>query len=337
MSYDNKVIVIAEAGVNHNGDYDIASKMIRVAAEAGADFIKFQTYKTEALVSADAEKAAYQKDALPGDESQFEMLKKLELSYEQFANLKNECVKQKIGFLSTAFDFESIDFLNKLEIPFFKIPSGELTNFPYLARIAQLKKPVIISTGMATLEEIESAVSVFLEFGLPKQKITVLHCSTEYPTPFENVHLNAMKTLAEKLNVSVGYSDHTLGVEVSIAAVALGARVIEKHFTLDPNMTGPDHKASLNPNQLKEMIHAIRNIEVALGSSEKMPSTVELQNRVAARKSIVAQKQIQAGDFFTEHNITTKRPGTGISPMKWKEVLGKKAKKTFNPDDLIEL
>lgn len=337
MSIKNNVLIIAEAGVNHNGDYETACRMVRVAAEAGADFIKFQTFKTESLVSVEAKKAAYQKAALPEDESQFQMLKKLELNYEQFGKLKLECAKYNIGFLSTAFDFESIDFLNKLEIPFFKIPSGEITNYPYLSKIAKLQKPVIISTGMAVLEEIQSAVSVFLEAGLPKDKITVLHCTTEYPTPYENVNLSAMKALANELGVAVGYSDHTLGIEVSVAAVALGARVIEKHFTLDTNMVGPDHKASLDPVQLKNMVQAIRNIEISVGSDKKNPSAAEIQNRIAARKSIVALKEIQEGEAFTESNITTKRPGSGISPMKWKEVLGKKAKKAFRPDDLIEL
>ncbi len=336
MSSQN-VLVIAEAGVNHNGDFDLACKMIQVAAKAGADFIKFQTFKTELLVSAQAKKAAYQKEALPEDESQFQMLKKLELSYEQFGKLKEECSKNKIAFLSTAFDLESIDFLNKLEIPFFKIPSGEITNYPYLNKIAQLKKPVIISTGMATVDEIEAAVKLFLDAGLSKDKITVLHCSTEYPTPYAHVNLNAMKTLEQKLNIKIGYSDHTLGIEVSVAAVAMGAKVIEKHFTLDQNMTGPDHKASLNPVQLEEMVKAIRNVEVSLGSTEKKPSPVEMENRVAARKSIVAAKSIRPGDVFTEENLTTKRPGNGLSPMKWKEVLGKKATRQFNPDDLIEL
>lgn len=332
-----KVLVIAEAGVNHNGDFKLACEMVRVAAAAGADFVKFQTFNTASLVSAKAKKAAYQKEALPEDESQFNMLKKLELSYEQFTQLKSECAKNNIGFLSTAFDLDSIDFLNKLEIPFFKIPSGEITNYPYLNKIAQLKKPVIISTGMATVDEIQSAMDVFLQAGLSRDKITVLHCSTEYPTPFTHVNLNAMKTLEKKLNTKIGYSDHTLGIEVSVAAVALGAQVIEKHFTLDQNMSGPDHRASLNPTQLKDMIQAIRNVEASLGSDEKKPSSVEMENRVAARKSIVASKVIQAGDAFSEENLTTKRPGNGLSPMKWKEILGKKAKKQFNPDDLIEL
>lgn len=332
-----RVLIIAEAGVNHNGDYDLACKMIRAAADAGADFIKFQTFKTESLVSVNAKKAAYQKEALPGDESQFQMLKKLELSYEIFEKLKEECKKNQIGFLSTAFDYDSVNFLNRLEIPFFKIPSGEITNYPYLHQIAQFKKPILLSTGMATLEEIQSALHIFLDAGISRDEIIVLHCSTEYPTPFPHVNLNAMKTLEDKLNIRIGYSDHTLGIEVAIAAVALGAQVIEKHFTLDKNMSGPDHKASLNAEELKSMIQAIRNIESSMGDGEKTPSPVEIQNRIAARKSIVALKVIRVGDVFTEDNITSKRPGNGLSPMKWRDVLGKKAKKQFNPDDLIEL
>lgn len=332
-----RVLVIAEAGVNHNGDFKLACEMIRVAADAGADFVKFQTFNTAALVSSSAKKAAYQKEAQPEDESQFNMLKKLELSYDQFTQLKQECVKNNIQFLSTAFDLDSIDFLNQLEIPFFKIPSGEITNLPYLRKIASFGVPVILSTGMANLEEIKKAADVLMENGLKKQDLTILHCSTEYPAAYENVNLKAMQTIASELNVRVGYSDHTLGIAIPIAAVAMGAQVIEKHFTLDKNMEGPDHRASLDPQELKQMVASIRHIEKAMGSGVKKPSNIEELNKIPARKSIIAKTNIREGDVFSEKNLTVKRPGNGVSPMNWDLVLGQKAKRNFEADEMIEV
>ena len=329
-------LIIAEAGVNHNGDMEMAKQLIDVAADAGVDYVKFQTFKSEKLVSKNAEKASYQKENT-GDssESQLKMLQKLELSETDHLELIAYCKSKNIKFLSTAFDVESIDFLNKLNIDLFKIPSGELTNYPYLEKIGSLEKPIIISTGMATLDEIGQAMAVLLRNGALRHQITILHCNTEYPTPMEDVNLNAMETIAETYSVAIGYSDHTLGIEVPIAAVALGATVIEKHFTLDKTLPGPDHKASLEPSELKAMVKAIRNIEDALGDEEKEPTPSELKNIMVARKSIVASASIKKGDILTKENITTKRPGTGISAMEWPNIIGTIAKKDYLEDDLI--
>ena len=330
------VFIIAEAGVNHNGSFDLACRMIDVANEAGVDCIKFQTFRSSSLVTHDAKKAEYQKKTT-GDtsQSQAEMLKKLELSYDEFLALKKYCDTIGICFLSTPFDFNSIDFLNSIEIPFWKIPSGEITNLPYLQALAKTGKPVVMSTGMCKMEEIEAAVKVLRENGT--KDIKLLHCNTEYPTPFRDVNLHAMKTMHDAFELEVGYSDHTPGIEVAIAAVALGATIIEKHFTLDHNMEGPDHKASLEPNELTAMVRAIRNVENALGSGTKEPSDSEKKNIVIARKSLVAARKIRKGEMLTEENLTTKRPGSGISPMKWFEVIGTKAIRDFEEDELIEL
>lgn len=329
-----RTYIIAEAGVNHNGDFELAKMMILEGKKAGVDAVKFQTFKAGNLVSSNAKKADYQMKSTDNKESQQDMLKKLELSFREFCLLKEYAAELNIDFISTPFDEESVDFLNSLNMPFWKIPSGEITNLPYLLKIAKTKKPIILSTGMCTLQEIEEALNIFGDYN--REDITVLHCNTEYPTPFKDVNLNAMKTLEKKFHVKVGYSDHTQGIEVPVAAVALGAVVIEKHFTLDKNMPGPDHKASLEPDELKEMVKAIRNIETALGNGEKHPSESEKKNIAVARKSIVAKKDIKKGDIFTEENITTKRPGNGISPMEWFRVLGRKAKKDFQKDELIE-
>jgi N,N'-diacetyllegionaminate synthase len=330
-----KTFIIAEAGVNHNGSLELAKKMIDAAVESGADAVKFQTFKTEKIICRYAPKAKYQMNTTTVDESQFEMLKKLELDEAAHQALIDYCEKSNIRFLSTPFDFESIDLLNKLGLDIFKIPSGDITNLPYLRKIGALKKKTILSTGMADLGEIEDALDVLSGAGTKIEDITVLHCNTEYPTPAKDVNLFAMKTIADAFNVRVGYSDHTLGIEVPIAAVALGASVIEKHFTLDKNLPGPDHKASLDPNQLKDMVSNIRSIEKAFGDGVKKPSQSELNNREIVRKSIVAAVQISQGDVFTEKNLTVKRPGSGISPMRWDEILGKKASKRYSIDELI--
>lgn len=331
----NNVFIIAEAGVNHNGSLENAKKLVKVAAWAGVDAVKFQTFKTENLVCRNADKAEYQKENTGIEESQFDMLKKLELSSDMHEELQCYCRSFGIEFLSTPFDLHSIDYLNQLNIPIMKIPSGEITNYPYLKKIAQTHRPVILSTGMSTLEEVEEAVKVLRENG--SKDITLLHCNTEYPTPFEDVNLRAMISLRDTLNMKVGYSDHTLGIEIPIAAVAMGATVIEKHFTLDKSMEGPDHKASLSPEELKQMVDAIRNIECALGTGIKEPSFSEKKNMVIARKSIVAKKHILKGDLFTEDNLTTKRPGSGLAPMRWNEIIGKKAKRNFEADEMIEI
>ena len=329
------VTIIAEAGVNHNGSIDAAKKMIDVAMETGADLIKFQTFKAETLVTRSAEKADYQKASTRSDESQFEMIKKLELDRAAHEKLIAYCARKGIRFLSTAFDHDSIDLLSELNIPFYKIPSGEITNLPYLRHVGRMGKPIVMSTGMATLEEVRAAMNVLLEAGVKKDELTILQCNTEYPTPIADVNLQAMLTIRDELGVKVGYSDHTLGIEVPVAAVALGARVIEKHFTLDRTLPGPDHAASLEPNELKVMVAAIRNIEKAMGDGVKKPSASEIKNISIARKSIVAKEPIEKGKRFSENNLTVKRPGTGISPMKWDKVLGKKSKQNFNSDDLI--
>lgn len=330
----NKVLIIAEAGVNHNGNPEIAKALIRAAKDAGADIVKFQTAKLESLVSKEAQMADYQKENTGKVESQKEMLSKLLLPFDSFIELARYCEEIGIQFLSTPFDKESIRFLEPL-VALWKVPSGEITNYPYLVEIAKTGKPIILSTGMSELAEIDAALEVLRANGCAE--ITLLHCNTQYPTPYEDVNLLAMNTLRDNYGVSVGYSDHTAGIEVPIAAVALGATVIEKHFTLDKNMEGPDHKASLEPPELRAMVRSIRRIEQALGSGQKTVSASEAPNRAVARKSIVAKRDIAVGEVLTEENITTKRPGNGISPMRWNEVLGTKAVRNFAEDELIEL
>ena len=328
------VFIIAEAGVNHNGSFEIACQLVDAAVDAGVDCIKFQTFKAKNIASRNAGKADYQK-VRENSSSQQEMLKKLELPFEDFLKLKEYCDEKEIYFLSTPFDMESIDFLNGIDMPFWKIPSGEVTNLPYLIALAKTNKPVVMSTGMCDVNEIESAISVLKENGT--KEIKLLHCNTEYPTPFEDVNLRAMQTMRERFGVEVGYSDHTRGIEVPVAAVALGATIIEKHFTLSRNMEGPDHNASLEPYELADMVDSIRHIEMALGNGDKTPSPSELKNKPVARKSIVAGKSIKKGEVFTTENITVKRPGTGISPMKWFDVIGSEAIRDFEEDELIEL
>lgn len=334
-------IIIAEAGVNHNGDLAMAKELIRRAAEAGADYVKFQTFSADKLVTKTAKQAEYQKKNLQSgkDDSQYNMLKKLELSRQDHYELIKTCNYYGILFLSTAFDNDNLLFLMKdLDLDYIKIPSGELTNYPYLKLAAQLNKPIILSTGMALLEEITESVKLLVKLGVPRDQIYVLHCTTEYPALVSEVNLKAMDTIAEATGCKVGYSDHTMGIDVSVAAAARGAAVIEKHFTLDRSLPGPDHPASLEPDELKQMVIAIRNVQRAIGDGVKKPaSSRELGNRSVARKSIVAAKPIAEGEVFTEENLTTKRPGTGISPMKWEEVLGQKAKRAFAENDLIEL
>lgn len=329
-----RTLIIAEAGVNHNGSLERAKKLVEVAKECGADIIKFQTAKLDSLVSKTAKMADYQKANTGVVESQKEMLRKLLLSFEDFVEIADYCKEVGIQFLSTPFDIESVKFLNTMQ-DIWKVPSGEITNYPYLVEIAKTKKEVILSTGMATLDEISDAVRVLKENGTPD--ITILHCTTEYPAPIAEVNLKAMGMLKEKFGYPVGYSDHTQGIEIDLAAAALGATVIEKHFTLDKNLPGPDHKASLEPAELKAMVEGIRKIELALGVAEKQPSQIELKNRAVARKSIVAAKNIKKGEVLTEANITTKRPGNGISPMKWLDVIGTKAVRNFEEDELITL
>ncbi len=330
-------IIIAEAGVNHNGSMVSAKKLVDVAADAGADYVKFQTFKADTLVTQSAEKAEYQKIITDKSESQFEMIKKLELDKSAHDELIKHCEEKGIRFLSAAFDHDSIELLADLNIPLYKIPSGEITNLPYLRHIGRMGKPIILSTGMSTLEEVQKALNVLLESGAEKEKITILHCNTEYPTPMEDVNLKAMLTIREELGVNIGYSDHTLGIEVPIAAVAMGATVIEKHFTLDRTLTGPDHAASLEPHELKSMVTAIRNIKKAMGDGIKKPSPSETRNIPIARKSIVAKKPIKKGERYSEENITVKRPGTGISPIEWDNIINQKSIKDFIIDDLIEV
>ena len=328
------VYIIAEAGVNHNGSFETACKLVDAAKAAGADCIKFQTFKSENLVSHNAKKADYQKNTT-GDGSQLEMLKKLELSYDEFMSLKKYCDKVGICFLSTPFDLESIDFLNSVDMLFWKIPSGEITNLPYLLKVAKTGKEVILSTGMSNLDEVGAALDVLKENGAGT--ITLLHCTTEYPAPFIDVNLRAMQTMRDKFGLDVGYSDHTPGIEIPVAAVAMGATVIEKHFTLNRNMEGPDHKASLEPDELAAMVKAIRNVEMAIGTGEKVPSVSEKKNMPIARKSIIASKKKKKGEKLTKANLTTKRPGNGISPMKWNDVVGTYAIRDFEEDELIEI
>jgi N-acetylneuraminate synthase/N,N'-diacetyllegionaminate synthase len=320
----DKVIVIAEAGVNHNGDINLAKQLILAAKDAGADYVKFQTFITELNISKNAQKAAYQQKNTRNNESQFEMVKKLELTFDNFSELNNFCDDVGIKFLSTAFDFPSIDFLDSLNPPYFKVPSGEITHKRYLQKIAQKGRKIILSTGMADMEEINDAINILTNEGIKREQITVLHCNTEYPTPMKDVNLNAMQQIANALNVEIGYSDHTLGTEIPIAAVALGAKIIEKHFTLDRTLSGPDHIASLEPTELKLMIHTIRNVEAAIsGSGMKYPSNSEEKNKLVARKSLHASRDLISGDVLTDDDIIALRPGTGISPMEIDFVIGK--------------
>jgi N,N'-diacetyllegionaminate synthase len=330
-------LIIAEAGVNHNGDLSLARQLIDVAADAGADMVKFQTFSADRLATVHAAKADYQSQASGDGESQHAMLRRLELTADMHLALIAHCKSRGIQFFSTGFDEKSVDFLEELGLTRFKIPSGEMTNLPYLRHVGRYGKPVILSSGMATLGEIEAALGVLDAAGTPRERVTVLHCNTEYPTPMADVNLRAMLTIGEAFGVEVGYSDHTLGIEVAIAAAALGASVIEKHFTLDRRLPGPDHKASLEPLELKAMIAAIRNIERALGDGIKRPSASESKNKPIARKSLVAAVPIHAGEIFTTANLAVKRPGTGLSPMRWDEVVGRMASRDFSPDELIEL
>jgi len=329
------VFIIAEAGVNHNGSLKLAKKLVDVAKEAGVDCVKFQTFISKNIVSKNAVKAEYQKQQTKVDESQYDMLKKLELTFDEFIELSEYCSEKNIEFLSTAFDFDSVEFLDSLGMSRWKIPSGDITNLPYLMKIARLNKPVILSTGMSTMDDIKNAIYALKEGG--SGELTVLHCTTEYPTPYNDVNLKAMLSIKEEFGVNIGYSDHTKGIEVPIAAVALGATVIEKHFTLDRNMEGPDHKASLEPDELKAMVSTIRNVELAIGTGEKKPAQSEIKNMSIARKSIIAKSSIKKGEIFTEENLTVKRPGNGISPMKWFEVLGQIAARDFEEDELVEI
>jgi len=329
------VFIIAEAGINHNGDMNTAKRLIDVAVEAGTDAVKFQTFKAELLVSKDAQKAQYQKEATNAEESQYEMIKKLELDVSAHKKLMTYCAEKKIMFLSAPFDHDSIELLHNLGLEVFKIPSGEITNLPYLQHIGRLNKQVILSTGMADMGEIEGALDVLIDAGTARENITLLHANTMYPTPMEDVNLKAMLTIGNAFDIAFGYSDHTLGIEVDIAAVAMGASVIEKHFTLDKTMDGPDHKASLEPEELKAMVQAIRNVEIAQGSSVKKPTPSETPNMVVARKSIVACCSIAHGEMFTEENLAVKRPGNGISPMRWDEIMGTQAQRNYKEDDLI--
>ena len=332
-----KIIIIGEAGVNHNGNVKKAKQLIDIASKAGVDIIKFQTFSTERLVTKFAKKATYQKNIKNPQQSQYRMLKALELSRNDHYVLKKYCKKKKIEFLSTAFDNESVLFLNKLKIKRFKIPSGEITNIPYLKYIGKFNKPIIMSTGMSTLLDIKKALNILFKAGAKKKYITLLHCNTEYPTPKKNVNLKAMLTLKNYFGLKIGYSDHTLGIEIPIAAAALGAKVIEKHFTFNRNQVGPDHKTSLEPKELETMVKSIRNVEEALGNGIKKPSKKELQNMSAVRKSIVALKNIKKGEKFSENNLTLKRPGNGISPIKFYKIIGKNAKKSFLKDELIKI
>jgi len=330
------VFIIAEAGVNHNGSIEIAKKLIDVAVEAGVDAVKFQTFKAKNLVSKDAQKAEYQKENMQdGDDTQYKMLKKLELDIDTHRELIAYCQERNIMFLSTPFDHDSIELLDNLGLEIFKIPSGEITNLPYLRKVGSLGKEIIVSTGMADIGEIEDALDVLVESGIFKENITILHANTMYPTPIEDTNLRAMVTIGNTFDIEYGYSDHTLGIEVPIGAVAMGASVIEKHFTLDKNMEGPDHKASLEPNELIAMVKAIRNIEKALGSSIKKPTLSERPNMEIARKSIIASCTITKGDILNENNLTVKRPSGGISPMRWDEIIGTVASRDYREDELI--
>lgn len=330
------VFVIAEAGVNHNGSLELALEMVDAAADCGADAVKFQTFRADALASAAAPKAGYQRETTDAEESQLEMLRKLELDAADHRALRARAIARGIEFLSAPFDLPSVELLRDLGLARVKVPSGQLTNVPYLRAVASLGLPVILSTGMATLDEVAASLAVLEDAGVPLGDIVVLHCTTEYPTPLEDVNLCAMVTMREQLGVRVGYSDHTDGIAVPVAAVALGAEVIEKHFTLDRRMPGPDHRASLEPADFAEMVHSIREVEVALGDGVKRPSARELENAAAARTSIVAARRIEAGETFSAENLGLKRPGTGVSPLRWDEVLGTTARRAYEPDELID-
>jgi len=330
------VLIIAEAGVNHNGDMGLAKRLIDAAAESGADLVKFQTFNADRLVTATARKADYQTYNSGDGDTQYEMLRSLELSPEAHHELIAHCAARGIGFFSTGFDNESVDFLASLGQDKFKIPSGEITNLPYLRNMGRYGREIILSTGMATLGDIEAAIDALEQAGTPRSRLTVLHCTTEYPTTMEEVNLRAMQSIGEAFGVAVGYSDHTPGIEVAIAATALGARIIEKHFTLDRNLSGPDHKASLQPDELKAMVTAIRNIETALGDGIKRLTPSESRNRPVARKSLVAARSIRAGEVFSGENLAAKRPGTGISPMQWDSIVGRIARRDYLADEMIE-
>lgn len=332
----SRTFIIAEAGVNHNGELKQAKQLIEKAAEAGVDAVKFQTFKAEKIVTGIAPKASYQRQNTDINESQLQMLKKLEFTPQEWQEIIHHCQEKQILFLSTPFDMESIDTLNQIGIPIFKIPSGEITNLPHLRKIGALKKKIILSTGMADMDEIQEALTVLITAGSKKENITILHCNTQYPTPMKDVNLKAMTTIGKNLGVKIGYSDHTLGIEIPIAAVALGATIIEKHFTLDRNLSGPDHHASLEPRELNAMVQAIRHIETAMGDGIKAPSPSEKQNRDIARKSIVAAAPINKGEALTTTNMTCKRPGNGINPMAWDNIIGTSAIRDFAPDEMIE-
>lgn len=336
MPSNLSTLIIAEAGVNHNGSLKIAKNLIDIASSAGADIVKFQTFKTEDIVIKEAKKANYQSKNTSTDETQYQMLKNLELSYEEFAILKLYCDEKDIEFLSTAFDFDSLDFLVNLGIKRIKIPSGEITNLPYLRKASTYSLPIILSTGLSNLEEVGEAINIIIQSGLDKNNMTILHCTSDYPAPLESVNLNAMKTIEKEFGVRVGYSDHTNNLEVAVAAVSLGASVIEKHFTISKDNSGPDHKASLEPKELQQMISSIRNIEIAMGSKEKKPSESELQNLDVIRRSIVAKNIIKKGDLLTAHNIMTKRPGSGVSPMHWDQMIGTEATRDYEKNEFIE-
>jgi N,N'-diacetyllegionaminate synthase len=333
----NRVKIIAEIGVNHNGDMTLAKKLIDEAKKAGADYVKFQTFKADSLVTKAAEKAQYQDLNYDSDESQYMMLKRLELTPEMHKDIISYCYEKNIEFLSSGFDIESLDLLATLGQKIFKIPSGEITNLPYLVHVATIAESIILSTGMANLNEIKEAMNILESNGISRENVTILHCTSEYPAPFDEVNLLSMDTIRSKFNVSIGYSDHTKGIEASIAAVALGATIIEKHFTLNKELQGPDHKASIDPSELSAMVKAVRNIELAMGLATKEPTKSEIKNKLVVRKSIIANQAIKFGEVFNTNNLTVKRPGNGISPMKWNEIIGHKASRDFDKDELIEL
>jgi len=332
----SKVLIIAEAGVNHNGDMELAKKLVDAAADAGADYVKFQTYKTDALLLETAEKAGYQKKIMGESENQYEMLKKLELCENNHVVLIEHCESRNVKFLSSPFDLDSIDLIAKLNLDFIKVPSGEITNFPYIRKVGGAGKKILLSTGMSNLGEIEAALNLMVDSGADMDQISVMHCNTEYPTPPKDANLRAISTIQNAFNVKVGYSDHTLGVEAAIAAVSMGATVIEKHITLDKNMSGPDHMASMDPEDFKQFVQCIHNVEAMLGGGLKRPSQSEKKNITIARKSIVASKAISKGEPFGEGNLTTKRPGDGVSPMRWNDVVGKVAHREYSVDEKID-
>lgn len=338
MINNNSTYIIAEAGINHNGSIKRALNMVKIAAESKVDAIKFQTFVAKDEISSFSPKAEYQIKNTNSKESQLEMAKKLELNIDDHLVLIKRCKEYNIEFLSSPFDINSIRLLKKLKLKRFKIPSGEITNLPYLREIGKLGKPIILSTGMSTMDEIKIALNILIDSGTKKELVTILHCNTEYPTPMKDVNLKAMSTIRDEIgDISIGYSDHTLGIEIPIAAVAMGAKVIEKHFTLDRSLDGPDHLASLEPEELKKMVKAIRNIDLAMGNGLKKPSPSEIKNLLVARKSIVASKNISKGEIFSEKNLAIKRPGNGISPMDWDKIIGKKSKRDFKFDELIEI